>query len=116
MSVSMRPPQPAIPAASRIELGLNENTVLLFGVLVLLVGAAFWSARGLNTEKTDFSTMYVGARMILQGNGASLYDLGEQTRLRALLYTRAEPLIYKHPPFEALVLAPLPHSLTARRI
>src|SRR5205085_1828607 len=60
-----------------------------------------------NVEKTDFSVTYIGAYILHHGNAPLLYDLGEQVRLRKTLYTRAEPLIFEHPPFEALILSPL---------
>jgi len=86
---------------------LNENTLLLVGAAILVFSAVLWTARGPNTEKTDFSVTYLGARMVHQGQGASLYDLREQARLRAGLFQHPNPLIYEHPPFEAFFFAPL---------
>jgi hypothetical protein len=58
-------------------------------------------------ERTDFSVTYIGSRMVYQGLGPKLYDLAEQQKVKSLLLPDAEPLIYEHPPFEALFLAPL---------
>ena len=78
-----------------------------FAALVLLLGAVVWSYRGPLTEKTDFSVTYIGSRIVHDGNGAKLYDLQEQERVRSSLLRNAEPLIYEHPPFEAFLLSPL---------
>jgi hypothetical protein len=45
--------------------------------------------------------------MVYFGQGSKLYDIAEQKKLKASLLKDAEPLIYEHPPFEALLLAPL---------
>jgi Glycosyltransferase family 87 len=89
----------------RIE--LNENIVALLGFAILLVAAVFWADRPPTMEKTDFSVTYIGSRMVYLGQGSKLYDLAEQRKLKRLLLPDAEPLIYEHPPFEALLLAPL---------
>ena len=94
------PPQP-------VGVGFGERALLLFGGLVLLCGAVLWADHGANVEKTDFSMTYVGARIVYEGQGARLYDLQKQASLRASLYTRAEGLLFEHPPFEALFLSPL---------
>jgi len=86
---------------------INENSIALFGAAVLLVSAVFWADRPPTVEKTDFSVTYIGSRMIYLGQGAKLYDLAEQRKLKQSLLKDAEPLIYEHPPFEALLLAPL---------
>ena len=58
-------------------------------------------------ERTDFSVTYLGSRMVYLGMGPELYDLGEQQKVKTRLLPDAEPLIFEHPPFEALLLAPL---------
>jgi hypothetical protein len=107
MSLTVTPVAPCVRSARRNPIGLNEKNFLLFGAVVLLLGAVFWTDRGPNVEKTDFSVTYIGASLVHQGNGARLYDLRTQANLKARLFTRAEPLIYEHPPFEALLLSPL---------
>jgi hypothetical protein len=90
-----------------INLGFNESTLALLASAVLLVGAVLWGARGPLTEKTDFSLTYVGARIVYQGQGARLYDLGKQKEVRDSLFQHPNPLVFEHPPFEALFLSPL---------
>jgi Glycosyltransferase family 87 len=85
----------------------NENIVALLGCAILLVSAVLWADRPPTMEKTDFSVTYIGSRMVYLGQGSKLYDLAEQQKLKRLLLPDAEPLIYEHPPFEALLLAPL---------
>jgi hypothetical protein len=94
-------------ATQRLVLGLNEGTLGLLGIAILLVGAVVWSARGPNVEKTDFSLTYVGARIVHQGLGVRLYDIAFQKQVRDSIFQRPNPLFYEHPPFEALVLSPL---------
>ena len=84
-----------------------ENIVALVAFAILLVSAVFWAGKPPTMEKTDFSVTYIGSRMVYLGQGAKLYDLAEQQKLKRLLLPDAEPLIYEHPPFEALLLAPL---------
>jgi Protein of unknown function (DUF2029). len=45
--------------------------------------------------------------MVYLRMGAAVYDLAEQEKLKKSLLPYAEPLIFEHPPFEALLLAPL---------
>ena len=99
-------PAPLLPPL-RVNFSFNEETLLLFGAAVMVFSAVLWTARGPNAEKTDFSVTYLVARMVLQGQGAKLYDLDEQASLRAALFQHPNPLIYEHPPFEAFFLAPL---------
>lgn len=86
---------------------VRETAIVLVAAAVLLVGAVLWAAQEPRIEKTDFTAMYLGARMVDDGLGAKLYDLSEQVKLRRSLFTHAEPLTFDHPPFEALFLAPL---------
>ncbi len=85
----------------------NEKIVALIGFAVLLVSVVFLADRPPINERTDFSVTYIGSRMVYLGLGGKLYDLAEQQKLKRLLLPDAEPLIYEHPPFEALLLAPL---------
>jgi len=93
--------------AATKTLVFNEATVAMFGAAILLLGAVLWADRSSLTEKTDFSVTYIGARMVHEGQGARLYDLAEQRKLKAVLLPNAEPLTFEHPPFEALLLSPL---------
>src|SRR5713226_6517814 len=95
------------PRAAAIEIGINEMTLGLLGAAVLLYGAVLWCAHGPSAEKTDFSLTYVGARIVHQGLGGRLYDLGLQKQVRDSLFQHPNPLFFEHPPFEALLLSPL---------
>lgn len=86
---------------------LNDGTLGLAGFAILLVTAVVWSANSVNVEKTDFALSYVGAHMVHAGMGRHLYDLGEQVELRDSMFRHASPIYFEHPPFEALLLAPL---------
>src|SRR5436305_10882163 len=88
-------------------LGLNEATMGLLAAAILLVGAVLWTARGPNVEKTDFSLTYVGAKLVHDGLGNRLYDPAVQTQLRDSLFRQPVPLLFEHPPFEALLISPL---------
>jgi hypothetical protein len=90
----------------KVDIGL-EGIAVFFGAAVIVLAAVLWSARGPSTEKTDFSVTYVGAWMVHNGQGSMVYDLGEQHRVRDSLFAHPNPLIYEHPPFEALLLSPL---------
>src|SRR6266566_6258082 len=92
---------------TKVEFGVNELKLVFLAIVVLVFSAVFWTASGRNLEKIDFSVTYLGARMVHQGQGANLYDLTEQVKLRSALYQHPNPLIYEHPPFEALLLSPL---------
>src|SRR5215471_11180447 len=91
----------------RFVLGLNDTTFAFSGVAILLLSAVFWSARGPNVEKTDFSLTFVGAKIVHDGRGRELYDLNLQKQIRNSLYQHPVPLLLEHPPFEALLLSPL---------
>ena len=90
-----------------MSIGLNVSTLGLVGAAVLLYSAVLWSAHGPNVEKTDFSLTYVGARIVHQGLGSQLYNLDLQKQVRNSLFQHPNPLFFEHPPFEALLLAPL---------
>jgi len=88
-------------------LGTNEDRLAFIGFAVVVLGLVAWTSRGPLAEKTDFSLIYTGTRIVYAGNGAKLYDLQQQKQVNASLFTYPQPLLYEHPPFEALLLAPL---------
>jgi Glycosyltransferase family 87 len=90
-----------------IDKGFIEPLLASLGAAVLVFFVVLWTANGPRLEKIDFSVTYLGARMVHDGRGAQLYDLTEQIKLRSELYRDPNPLIYEHPPFEALLLSPL---------
>lgn len=84
-----------------------EAAVAWVGTAILIFAAVLWADRGPLVEMTDFSVTYIGARFVHEGRGPKLYDLAEQQRMKAALLKNAQPLIFEHPPFEALLLSPL---------
>ena len=107
-TVSRVPPKPAqIPTGTTAKPLAFDGILAYVGLAILLVSAVFWADATAMREKTDFSVTYIGSRMVYLGQGRQLYDLAEQRKLKAALLKDAEPLIYEHPPFEALLLAPL---------
>ena len=78
-----------------------------FGCAVLLVSLVVLVDHPPLNERTDFSVTYIGSRMVYLRMGAGVYDLAEQEKLKKSLLPDAQPLIFEHPPFEALLLAPL---------
>jgi hypothetical protein len=79
------------------------------GAAILLFAAVFWTTRGPNVEKTDFSLTYVGAKLVHDGMGHKVYDLDIQKHVRDSLFKHPVPVLFEHPPFEAFILAPLAH-------
>lgn len=91
----------------RLGTELNDGTLALAALAILLVAAVLWSANNANVERTDFALTYVGAHMVHSGMGRQLYDVERQIQLRDSLFQQASPLYFEHPPFEAVMLAPL---------
>jgi hypothetical protein len=103
------PDEPVVSGATEGEykFATSEALLIYLAAAVLVIAAVLWTANGPRLEKIDFSVTYLGARMVHDGRGAQLYDLTEQIKLRSSLYRDPNPLIYEHPPFEALLLSPL---------
>src|SRR5579872_7173936 len=98
------------PGAGKSNVGLSfctEVVLVLVALAVLIAGAALWTAREPQVERTDFSVTYLATQILHRGENTDLYDLSEQRRVKATLYRYAEPLIFEHPPFEALLMAPI---------
>lgn len=60
----------------------------------------------------DFSIFYTAGKILHQGHGAELYDNAEQEKVQnsfsqTAIEKRGSILPYNHPPFEALIFAPL---------
>jgi hypothetical protein len=92
---------------ANFSLGFNDATFAILGTAILLFGAALWTSRSANVEKTDFSLTYVGAKLVHDGLGRELYDLTLQQRMRNSLFQHPVPLFFEHPPWEAVLLSPL---------
>ena len=84
-----------------------ETIFAFLGCAVLLISLVVLIDHPPINQRTDFSVTYIGSRMVYLGLGPKLYDLAEQQKLKSQLLPNAEPLIYEHPPFEALLLTPL---------
>lgn len=84
-----------------------DSVIAWFAMGLLLVTVVLLIDRPPVNERTDFSVTYIGSRMVYLGLGQKLYDLAEQEKLKKQILANAEPLIFEHPPFEALLLAPL---------
>lgn len=78
------------------------------GLLVLLF-TQVGSLAGL-AALSDVPAFYIGARLVLTGQSATLYDMGLQSRLHAELIAPYGPVgldPFVHPPYVALLAAPL---------
>jgi hypothetical protein len=84
-----------------------EGALALCGIAVLLVAVVLATGRGSFAEKTDFSCVYTGARIVYQGDGPKLYSPEEQGRLRISLFDHPNPHICEHTAYEAVLLTPL---------
>jgi hypothetical protein len=90
-----------------IGIGLALTVGLLFGVLLVQVATR-------EDRRYDFSALYTAGWIVRQGQGARLYDLGEQAEAEERVLERKGLLPIIHPPFEALAFAPLslfPYSI-----
>ena len=92
MSTLATPASENALAVPKLDIGLNENGLVLFGAAVLL-GAVLWAAFGPRVEKTDFSVTYVGAWMMHHGEASKLYDLQEQAKVKSSLFKEPNPLL-----------------------
>ncbi|MGN6813418.1 MAG: glycosyltransferase family 87 protein, partial [Thermomicrobiales bacterium] len=92
---------------------LGVTAISSTAILLLLNWAITLAHGGLTLAAIggDFSTTLAGARIIHDGHGDQLYDPATQLTIQAQVIapylTRNVLLPYLHPPFEALVIAPL---------
>ena len=88
------------PREVRIALVLTAAALLA----VVLLKAANLS----DASAYDFSVRYASGFILRQGNGSKIYDVQEQVKVQRELFNRTGPVIMElHPPFEALLWAPL---------
>lgn len=89
-------------------------------VAVLFVHlSALWTTRAqILAGRPDFSSFYAAGKLVITGNGQSLYNLDAQSRAQEEFRhgeaDRAGTLPFGHPPFELLVFAPfaaLPYAI-----
>ena len=83
----------------------------LFAMIVLHAWMFFSLRREIVTGYPDFTIFYTAGKCILQGHGRQLYDLETQFAIQRdfafEVKHRENPLPFNHPPFEALLFAPL---------
>ncbi|HKS76966.1 MAG TPA: glycosyltransferase family 87 protein [Terriglobales bacterium] len=85
--------------------------IFLAGMCVLHL-LIFWSlGEKIRQGYSDFSIFYTAGSILHQGSAAQLYDPALQFRVQkqfaSQVYIRQGALPYNHPPFEALLFAPL---------
>ena len=89
------------PTARHIKIALAFTAAVLF-LIVVLKAASFEEA-----QRYDFSVRYASGLIVRQGNGSKLYDVQEQARVQEALFLGRGFMADFHPPFEALLYAPL---------
>jgi Glycosyltransferase family 87 len=96
---------------------LDKSSVrpVLVAFLAAMIFVHAWMFFGLRREIAsgypDFTIFYTAGKCILQGQGWQLYDLETQFAIQREFASevkhRDNPLPFNHPPFEALLFAPL---------
>ena len=91
---------------------LRPILVSFLAAMIVLHGWMVFSLRReIATGYPDFTIFYTAGKCILQGHGRQLYDLETQFAIQrefaAEVKHRENPLPFNHPPFEALLFAPL---------
>ena len=83
----------------------------LFAMIVLHAWMFFSVRREIVTGYPDFTIFYTAGKCMLQGHGRQLYDLETQLAIQRdfafAVKHRESALPFNHPPFEALLFAPL---------
>jgi hypothetical protein len=92
--------------------GIRKLLWLFLTGMFLLHALIFWSLRDKIREGyPDFSIFYTAGTIVREGSPARLYDTNFQFQIQrefaSQVYTRLGALPYNHPPFEALLVAPL---------
>src|ERR1700722_13012179 len=95
-------------AASRERASRRQIAIaLIFTAAILMATVLCYATSFDEAKRMDFATRYAAGLMVRQGNGSKLYDIDAQTRVQRDLFGRETPLLELHPPFEALLYAPL---------
>jgi len=92
----------------------NKVTIFLAAMFGLNCAVMWDTRQSIVQGLPDFTIFYTAARILRQGDGAHLYDNNLQQRVQQSfasrsLASRGSLLPYNHPPFEALLFAPLAH-------
>jgi hypothetical protein len=86
-----------------------KRAVILAGVIVIEIVMAIVlvpSTDHARIETTDFLNFYVGATVVREGNGRTLYQTETQQLVLQSILGRRVTEYYLHPPFEAAALVP----------
>jgi hypothetical protein len=91
---------------------LKPILVTFLAAMIVLHGWMFFSLRReIVTGYPDFTIFYTAGKCILQGHARQLYDLETQFAIQrefaSAVKQRENALPFNHPPFEALLFAPL---------
>jgi hypothetical protein len=91
---------------------LRPVLATFLAAMIVLHGWMFFRLRReIVTGYPDFTIFYTAGKCILQGHGRQLYDLEIQYEIQREFASevkhRENPLPFNHPPFEALLFAPL---------
>src|SRR5579862_2099349 len=92
--------------------GTGRLLVIFLIGMFLMHALVFWSlCTKIREGYPDFSIFYTAGTIVRQGFATRLYDTGLQFQIQkqfaSQVFIRQGPLPYNHPPFEALVFAPL---------
>ena len=88
------------PPERQMQIAVGISAAILFGLVLV-------NALVLRTLNHDFTNVYAAARIVVQGQGARLYDLQTQAQVEEGLYHWGGLFVFLHPPFEACLFAPL---------
>jgi hypothetical protein len=86
-----------------------RRAVILAGAIVIEIVMAIVLVPSTNharIETTDFLNFYVGAKIVREGNGHTLYRAETQQRVLQSILGRRVTEYYLHPPFETAALVP----------
>jgi Glycosyltransferase family 87 len=106
-------PQPQFENVDILRILKSKFALYAYIVGILVVhGIAFWNARHLIARgRPDFSIYYCAGTMVRRGLAPDLYSRAAQYQVQLAfapdIVNRHEALPYNHPPFEALLFAPL---------
>jgi len=87
---------------------LNDLVTILLCILIFInVLAWIVGLQNFRAGAGDFRVFYSSGYLVRQGETAKLYDYDTQTRIQRTLIPNARTFPFIHPPFEAIIFAPL---------
>ncbi len=84
--------------------------VAVLGAVLIQLSPVWLLKEQIRNGSSDFSAFYSAGRIVSAGHGGQLYDLGVQREAQRIFsekFGRPPLLPFNHPPFEALIFAPL---------